>query len=148
LTLRNVDASNNGNDGIDIDGVVVNNLDIARVTAANNGGGGLVAGSLFSDATVTGGFERLLVDSNGAAGGFSGVEVFDGTDPATDVQVDRSELVDNAGFGAFTDDGDPGGGADVFLSNVSLSGNDRGNISEGVDRGSGSAPSNVGADLS
>jgi predicted ribosomally synthesized peptide with SipW-like signal peptide len=153
LTLRNVDASNNGNDGIDVDGVAVSNSIIARVTAANNGGGGLVAGSLFSDAVVTGRFERLLVDNNGAAGGFSGVEVFDGTDPATDVEVDRSELVDNAGFGAFTDDGDPRSGvdADVFLSNISLSGNevapDGDQVSEGVKIESTGAPSDVGADL-
>jgi hypothetical protein len=111
-----------------------------------------VAGSLFSDATVTGQFERLLVDNNGAAGGFSGVEVFDGTEPATNVGVDRSRLVNNAGFGAFTDDGDPGGGADVFLSNISLSGNevapDGDQVSEGVKIESTGAPSDVGADLS
>lgn len=153
LTLRNVAASNNGNDGIDIEGVNVSKSTVARVTAANNGGAGLVAGSLVPSATVTGQFRRLLVDSNGANGDFSGVEVFDGTEPATSVEVDKSRLVNNAGFGAFTDDGDPRSAvdADVFLSNVSLSDNevasDGDQVSEGVKIESKGAPSDVGADL-
>ena len=143
--VENVAVRDNATNGLDLNGVAVSAGTISRVTAAGNGGTGIALGSFAPAASVAGQIGRTVAESNGGAGGYSGIAVFDGVgETGTALGVQNSNVVSNAGFGVETDDA-ADGVTEVQLSNVFLDGNAAGTSAGVGGSTSDSRVPNVGA---